>query len=212
MHGKYSWEVMKILVITDMQNDFIPGGSLAVPGGDRIIPVINRLQEKFELVIATQDWHPASHMSFASNHPGKKPFDTIKWEGMDQVLWPDHCVQITHGADFHPDLDARKIEAIFRKGMDENIDSYSAFYDNGHKKNTGLAGYLQERNANELFFCGLAADFCVNFSIRDALREGFSATLFQDATCPIDEDAFEKIKKELAADHCRIISSDDITG
>jgi nicotinamidase/pyrazinamidase len=203
---------MKTLVIIDMQNDFIPGGSLEVPGGDRLIPAINRLQERFDLVIATQDWHPASHMSFASNHPGKKPFDKVEWKGMEQVLWPDHCIQSTPGAEFHPKVDTRKIEALFRKGMDEKIDSYSGFYDNGHQKNTGLAGYLRERRAGELYFCGLAADVCVNYSIRDALREGFSATLIQDATCPINEDAYEKIKKELAADGCRIISSDNITG
>ena len=203
---------MRTLIIIDMQNDFIPGGALEVPGGDKIIPVINSLQEKFELVIATQDWHPENHMSFASGHPDKKPFDTIKWRGMDQVLWPDHCVQNSPGAEFHPELDVLKIEAIFRKGMDKNIDSYSGFYDNGHEKNTGLAGYLRERNANELFFCGLAADVCVNFSIMDALREGFSATLIEDATSPIDADAFEKIKKELVEKGCRITKSMNISG
>jgi nicotinamidase/pyrazinamidase len=195
---------MKTLIIIDMQNDFIPGGALEVPGGEKIIPVINRLQKKFELVIATQDWHPVNHMSFASSHPDKKPFDTIEWRGMDQVLWPDHCVQNSPGAEFHPELDARKLEAIFRKGMDPNIDSYSGFYDNGHEKNTGLAGYLRERNASELFFCGLAADVCVSFSIQDALREGFSTTLIEDATSPIDADAFEKIKRELTKMGCAI--------
>ncbi len=199
---------MKTLIIIDIQNDFIPGGSLEVPGGDKIIPVINRLQEKFELVIATQDWHPENHMSFASNHQGKKPFDTIEWKGLDQILWPDHCVQNSPGAEFHPELDARKIEAIFRKGMDKNIDSYSGFYDNGHEKNTGLAGYLRERNAGELFFCGLAADVCVNFSILDALKEGFSVTLIEDATSPIDKDEFEKIKKDLTGKGCRLINGD----
>jgi nicotinamidase/pyrazinamidase len=195
---------MKTPIIIDMQNDFIPGGALEVPGGEKIIPVINRLQKKFELVIATQDWHPVNHMSFASSHPDKKPFDTIEWRGMDQVLWPDHCVQNSPGAEFHPELDARKLEAIFRKGMDPNIDSYSGFYDNGHEKNTGLAGYLRERNASELFFCGLAADVCVSFSIQDALREGFSTTLIEDATSPIDADAFEKIKRELTKMGCAI--------
>ena len=199
---------MKTLIIIDLQNDFIPGGALEVPGGDRIIPVINRLLEKFELVIATQDWHPENHMSFASNHQGKKPFDTIKWKGMDQILWPDHCIQNSPGAEFHTELDARKVEAIFRKGMDKNIDSYSGFYDNGHEKNTGLTGYLRERNAGELYFCGLAADVCVNFSIQDALKEEFSATLIEDATSPIDADEFEKIKKELTSRGCAIKSSD----
>jgi nicotinamidase/pyrazinamidase len=198
---------MKTLVIIDMQNDFIPGGSLEVPGGDKIAQVINLLQEKFELVIATQDWHPENHMSFASNHEGRKPFDTIDWHNMKQVLWPDHCVQNSLGAEFSPELDTRKVEAIFRKGMDRNIDSYSGFYDNGHVKNTGLAGYLRERNARELYFCGLAADVCVQFSIKDALKEGFSATLIEDATCPIDADEFGKIKKELTRLGCNIINS-----
>ena len=201
---------MKTLVIIDMQNDFIPRGALEVPGGDKIIPVINRLQEKFDLVIATQDWHPENHMSFASSHEEKEPFDTIEWHGMDQILWPDHCVQNSPGAGFHSDLDLQKIEAIFRKGMDKNIDSYSGFYDNGHEKNTGLAGYLRGRNAHELFFCGLAGDVCVNFSIRDALKEGFSVTLLEDATSPIDAEEFEKIKKELKEKGCSITGSDSL--
>jgi nicotinamidase/pyrazinamidase len=196
---------MRTLLIIDMQNDFIPGGALQVPGGDKIVPVINRLQEKFDLVIATQDWHPENHMSFASNHQGKKPFDQIRWKDTDQVLWPDHCVQNTTGAEFHPRLDTRKVEAIFRKGMDPDIDSYSGFYDNQHEKNTGLTGYLRERNAGELFFCGLAADVCVQFSIWDALKEGFSATLIADATAAIDAGEFERIKSELTEKGCRII-------
>ncbi len=201
---------MKTLIIIDIQNDFIPGRALEVPGGDKIIPVINRLQEKFDLVIATQDWHPENHMSFASSHQDRKPFDTIEWKGMNQILWPDHCVQNSLGAELHPELDARKVEAIFRKGMDKNIDSYSGFYDNGHEKNTGLTGYLREPSSLDLHFCGLAADVCVNFSIQDALKEGFSANLIEDATCPIDANKFEKIKKELASKGCKIINSRDI--
>ncbi len=193
-----------------MQVDFTPGGALAVPEGDKIIPVINKLQEKFDLVIATQDWHPENHISFASNHENKNPFDTMEWQEMEQVLWPDHCVQNTPGADFHPQLEMKKVEAIFRKGMDWKIDSYSGFYDNGHKKNTGLAGYLRERNAVELFFCGLAADFCVYFSIIDALKEGFSATLIEDATKPINQEKFESIKKDLTEKGCGIINSFNI--
>ncbi len=203
---------MRTLVIIDMQNDFIPGGALQVPGGDKIVPVINRLQDKFDLVIATQDWHPENHMSFASNHQGKKPFDKIRWKDTDQVLWPDHCVQNTTGAEFHPGLDTRKVEAIFRKGMDPNIDSYSGFYDNRHEKNTGLTGYLRERNAGELFFCGLAGDVCVQFSIRDAIKEGFSATLVDNATSAIDAGEFERIKTELTEKGCRIISSEALAG
>jgi nicotinamidase/pyrazinamidase len=201
---------MRTLIIVDLQNDFIPGGSLPVPHGDKIIPVINSIQKRFDLVVATQDWHPHDHISFASIHEGRKPFDTIQWRGMKQVLWPDHCVQGTNGAGFHPELDATGIEAIFRKGMDRSIDSYSGFYDNGHEKNIGMAGYLHGRNADDLFFCGLAADVCVQFSIRDALREGFSATLIKDATCPIDPEAFQEIISELKVLGCRVISSEEL--
>jgi nicotinamidase/pyrazinamidase len=201
---------MKTLIITDVQNDFLPGGSLEVPKGDEIIPVINRIQDKFDLVIATQDWHPNNHVSLASNHKNKKPFDKIEWQGMEQILWPDHCVQGTKGAEFHPDLEMKKIEAVFRKGMDREIDSYSGFYDNGHNKNTGLAGYLRERNANEIYFCGLAADFCVYFSALDALKEGFSVTFIEDATKPIDKEEFANKKDEMKRLGVKIISSNEI--
>lgn len=201
---------MKTLIIIDTQNDFMPGGSLEVRHGDEIVPVINDLQEKFELVIATQDWHPEDHVSFASNHDGKQPFDTIKWQGMDQVMWPDHCVMNSRGAEFHNALHTRRIEAIFRKGMDREIDSYSGFYDNGHKKNTGLSGYLRERNADDLYFCGLAADVCVRFSIRDAIEEGFSATLVEDATRAIDDDEFQKVKTELKGMGCKFTHSANV--
>lgn len=201
---------MKILIIIDMQIDFMPGGALAVPDGDKIIPIVNKLQENFDLVVATQDWHPENHISFASNHENKQPFDKIEWQEMEQVLWPDHCVQETKGAEFHPQLKMKKVEAVFRKGMDREIDSYSGFYDNGHKKNTGLAGYLRERQATELHFCGLAADFCVYFSIKDAIKEGFSATLIEDATKPIDKNNFENIKKELDNMGCKIIMSSSL--
>jgi nicotinamidase/pyrazinamidase len=198
---------MKTLVIIDAQNDFMPGGALAVPDGDQILPVINRIQDKFSLVVATQDWHPQNHSSFASNHDGKKPFDRIEWYGLEQILWPDHCVINSQGAEFHADLKTDKIEAVFRKGMDPAIDSYSGFYDNGHKKSTGLAGYLRERNAMELYFCGLAADFCVNYSITDALNEGFNATLIEDATRPIDPEKYKKIRDILKSKGCRILKS-----
>ena len=188
---------MKTLILIDIQNDFIPGGSLAVPGGDEIIPVVNQIQNQFDLVVATQDWHPQNHKSFASNHAGKKPFEETEVAGMHQILWPDHCVQNSEGADFHPELKPQKIEAIFRKGMDQEVDSYSGFYDNGHKKSTGLAGYLREKGATDLYFCGLAADVCVYFSIKDALQEGFSATLIEDATKALDDEKFAEMKKEL---------------
>lgn len=198
---------MKTLIIIDIQNDFMPGGSLEVPEGDKIIPVINYIQDGFELVIATQDWHPENHISFASNHVSKKPFERIEWQESEQVLWPDHCIQNEKGAEFHPSLDMKNIEAIFRKGMDPEIDSYSGFYDNGHKKNTGLAGYLRERNADELYFCGVAADVCVQYSIKDALGEGFSVVLIEDATKPINTVEFENVKADLAKKGCSIVNS-----
>lgn len=188
---------MKALILIDIQNDFIPGGSLAVPKGEEIIPVVNDLQEKFDLVVATQDWHPQNHISFASNHGGKEPFDKIDLGDMEQILWPDHCVQNSEGAEFHSGLKTTKVEAVIRKGMDPKIDSYSGFYDNGHKKSTGLAGYLKEKGVNELYFTGLAADVCVYFSIKDGLKEGFSATLIEDATRALDDNKFAEMKKEL---------------
>lgn len=198
---------MKTLIIVDPQNDFMPGGSLAVPYGDEIIPVINKLQEKFDLVIASQDWHPKGHASFASSHDGKKDFDTIDLNGTEQVMWPEHCVQNTDGAEFHKDLNTSRIEAIFRKGTNPEIDSYSAFYDNEHLKSTGLAGFLKEKGAKNLFFCGLAAEICVHFTAKDAIKEGFKASVIEDATRALDSKDFEKAKAELKEMGGRIISS-----
>ncbi|ELR68496.1 Nicotinamidase [Fulvivirga imtechensis AK7] len=198
---------MRTLIIVDIQNDFIPGGNLAVPDGDKIIPIVNELQKSFDLVVATQDWHPADHKSFASNHPGKKTFDTTTLHGLDQVLWPDHCMQSSHGAEFHVGLNLNRVEAIFRKGMDREIDSYSGFYDNGHKKSTGLAGYLRERNVKSVYVCGLAADYCVFFTAKDALLEKFDTYLIEDATKPIDPAGFEKAKAELVALGGRVVKS-----
>ena len=146
---------MHALILVDIQNDFMPGGPLAVPGGDEIIPLVNELQNSFSLVVATQDWHPQSHKSFASNHPGKKAFESITLHGLEQVLWPDHCIQGSIGAQIHPAILINKVEGIFRKGMDPEIDSYSGFYDNGYKKSTGLAGYLRERKIKKVYVCGL---------------------------------------------------------
>jgi nicotinamidase/pyrazinamidase len=185
---------MNALIIVDVQNDFLPGGALAVKEGFDIIPVINSIQTKFDLVVATQDWHPAEHKSFASNHPGKKPFDEIDLDGLSQVLWPDHCVQKTSGAEFSNQLDSKRIEAIFRKGMDKNIDSYSGFFDNGKRKSTGLAPYLKGRNITSIFVAGLAADFCVYFTAMDALEQGFQTSIITDATKAIDN---EKLKNKL---------------
>lgn len=201
---------MKTLVIIDLQNDFIPGGSLAVPGGDQIVDLVNQLQSKFELVIATQDWHPRNHSSFAENHPGKNEFEVIEMHGHQQVLWPVHCVQNTPGANFHRDLNTSRIETIFRKGTNSEIDSYSGFFDNAHLKSTGLAGYLKEKAASDLYFCGLAAEYCVYFSIIDALGEGFQATLIEDATRALDESNFEKAKKNITQKGGKILLSKDI--
>lgn len=201
---------MKTLVIIDLQNDFVPGGALAVPGGDKIVGIINDLQKKFDLIIATQDWHPKGHSSFAVNHHGKKEFETINWRGGEQVMWPIHCVQTTFGAEFHPDLETSKIEAVFRKGTDTQIDSYSGFYDNGHLKSTGLARYLKEKGANKLYFCGLAAEYCVYFSMIDALAKGFDVTLIEDATRALDNDKFQKAKEDILSKGGKMIQSAEL--
>jgi nicotinamidase/pyrazinamidase len=201
---------MRALVIVDVQNDFMPRGQLEVPHGDLVVPIINRLQKYFDLVVATQDWHPQNHKSFASNHLNKNPFDKIVLHGLEQTMWPDHCLQGSSGAQLHPDLETQKIAAIFRKGMDPEVDSYSGFYDNGHQLTTGLSGYLKEKGINELYFCGLAADICVYYTIIDSLKEGFSATLIEDASRPLSIDAFDGIKRELAGMGVHIIKSAEI--
>ena len=185
---------MKALIIVDIQNDFISGGSLAVPDGDKIISRINELQKKFDLVVATQDWHPSNHKSFASQHDGMNPFDVIDLNGLQQTLWPDHCIQSTKGAEFHKDLNTNKIEAIFRKGTNPEIDSYSGFFDNGRKKATGLHGYLQERKVTSVFVCGLAADFCVYYTALDALSLGYETTILDESTKAIDPINFVDLK------------------
>lgn len=201
---------MKTLILIDIQNDFMPGGALAVPDGDKIVALVNQLQDKFDLVIATQDWHPEGHASFASSHEGKKEFEVIKLDGLDQVMWPDHCVQNSHGAEFHNDLETSKIEAIFRKGTDPKIDSYSGFYDNAHLKSTGLTGYLKEKGTRELYFAGLAGDYCVNFSVQDALGEGFQCILIEDATRALNKEEFEKAKIEILRKGGKVLSSGDL--
>jgi nicotinamidase/pyrazinamidase len=201
---------MKALIIVDIQNDFLPGGALSVKNGDAVIPVINKLQNQFDLVVATQDWHPADHKSFASMHPGKKIFDEIILDGLPQVLWPDHCVQETRGAEFSSLLDTKKIEAIFRKGMDPNIDSYSGFFDNGKKKATGMGAYLKGRGITQIFVTGLAADYCVNFTALDGLELGFESTIITDATFPIDEENFKKRMIEFTSRGGKLINSGDI--
>jgi len=201
---------MKTLLIIDVQNDFMPNGSLAVPKGDSIVPVINTTQDKFDLILATQDWHPKDHVSFASNHNGKSNFDVIEIHSQPQTLWPNHCIQGTEGAKFHPDLNTEKFEAIFRKGTDTSIDSYSAFFDNGHLKSTGLAGYLKEKGITELFLCGLAADICVYFSIIDAFNEGFDCTFIEDASQALDHVHLDKLKQEMLTKGIKIVNSESI--
>ncbi|CAN5877968.1 bifunctional nicotinamidase/pyrazinamidase [soil metagenome] len=201
---------MKALVVVDVQNDFMPGGALAIADGNLIVPVVNKIQDRFDLVVATQDWHPAGHKSFAANHPGKNPFEQILLRGLPQVLWPVHCVQQTAGAAFHPDLDTRKVEAIFRKGINPDIDSYSGFYDNGHLKNTGLAGYLRDRGATEVYFCGLAGDICVYYSLRDSLKEGFSSYLVEDACRPFNKEDFGKAKAQTLELGGQVVNSAEI--
>ncbi|MEO2127410.1 MAG: bifunctional nicotinamidase/pyrazinamidase [Christiangramia sp.] len=201
---------MKCLLLIDVQNDFMPGGALAVQEGDEIIPVINKIQEKFELVVATQDWHPEGHASFASSHPDHSVFETIRLEGLDQVLWPDHCIQDSDGANFHPDLVESRIEAVFRKGTNPKIDSYSGFYDNAHLKSTGLSGYLKDKKMTEIYVAGLAADYCVYFSIKDALAEGFEVCLLEDATRAIDAKNYQKAKTEMLRRGARILTSEEL--
>lgn len=196
---------MKALLVIDIQNDFLPGGALEVSGGDRIIPVVNNLQEHFDLVVATQDWHPAHHKSFASIHKNKKPFDVIELHGLQQTLWPDHCVQGTHGAEFAGQLNTNRVETIFRKGTDEKIDSYSGFYDNGHLKSTGLADYLRGKNVRQVFLTGLCADVCVFYTALDAMNEGFKTYIIEEATCPLNKNDWERASEEFKSKRGKII-------
>jgi nicotinamidase/pyrazinamidase len=175
-----------MLLIVDMQNDFCPGGGLAVPRGDEIVPLVNRLAARFRHVVLTQDWHPRGHLSFASSYPGRTPYETIALAYGTQVLWPDHCVQGTPGAGFRADLAVPHAELVLRKGYHREIDSYSAFVENDRKTSTGLAGYLRERGFTHVFVAGLAFDFCVRYSAEDAHRAGFQVTVVEDACRGID--------------------------
>jgi len=172
---------MNALILVDVQNDFCPGGALPVPEGDQVVPVINRLQARFDLVVATQDWHPADHGSFAANHPGKKAGEVIDLDGLPQILWPVHCVQQTPGAELHPELDKSRIARVFRKGVDPRVDSYSGFFDNGHRRSTGLDEYLKQQGVDEVHIAGLATDYCVKFTALDAVALGLRTFLLEDA-------------------------------
>lgn len=195
------------LILIDIQNDFCPGGALAVPDGDGVVPVANRLSRRFATLVLTQDWHPADHRSFADNHPGAAPFSTVAMPYGPQVLWPTHCVQGTAGADFHPNLDTVPAHLLIRKGFRPAIDSYSAFAENDRATTTGLAGFLRERGITRLFFAGLATDFCVAFSAEDAVRSGFQAVVVEDGCRAIDLngslDAARRRLVEAGAVFCR---------
>jgi nicotinamidase/pyrazinamidase len=177
-----------VLIVVDVQNDFCAGGALEVPGGDQVIPAIHRVAPLFQHIVLTQDWHPANHSSFASAHPGKQPFEQIELSYGAQTLWPDHCVQGTHGAEFHPDLHLPQSELALRKGYDPAIDSYSAFFENDRSTPTGLAGYLKERGIQRVFLSGLAYDFCVAYSALDARWLKLVTYVLQDACRAIDLD------------------------
>jgi nicotinamidase/pyrazinamidase len=177
---------MKTLLLIDIQYDFLPGGELAVFRGDEVVPVANRLIPLFPLVVASQDWHPPNHGSFAIHHPGKKTGDVIELQGLPQVLWPPHCIQGSRGAELAEDLHRDGIHEVFRKGMDPDIDSYSAFFDNGHRKSTGLAEYLWRRQAGPLYIMGLATEYCVKYSALDALGQGFETHVVEDGCRAVD--------------------------
>ena len=196
----------KALIIVDIQNDFLPGGSLEVPSGNEIIDWINEILPQYELIAVTQDWHPEGHISFASSHSGKRPFDKTEVHGEPQVLWPDHCVQGSPGAGFPGSLDLRPVAAIFRKGMDPEVDSYSGFFDLGRRQTTGLADWLKGMGVREVHICGLAAEICVAYTARDAVEQGFETSILEHGTRYLDEEAYEKCKADLKEDGVRFIS------
>lgn len=175
-----------VLLVVDVQNDFMPGGALAVPRGDEVVPIINRLAARFTNVVLTQDWHPPGHLSFATSHPGRRPLDRVRLEYGEQILWPEHCVQATDGAALHRDLAIPHAQLVVRKGCHPEVDSYSAFVEADGRHTTGLAGYLRERGIERVFLCGLATDFCVAWSAVDARKAGFEVTVIDDACRAID--------------------------
>ena len=199
------------LIVVDVQNDFMPGGALAVPTGDEVVPVINRLAARFENVVLTQDWHPRGHASFASSHPGRKPFETIELAYGTQVLWPDHCVQGSAGAAIHAGLEIQKAQLVIRKGHHREIDSYSAFVEADRKMNTGLAGYLKERGFHTLYVCGLATDFCVAWTALDARAAGFETSVIEDACRAIDlEGSLARAWSEMHKAGVRMLRSEQL--
>ena len=198
---------MKALIMVDLLNDFVPGGALSVPNGNQVIPIANKLQRDYSLVVATQDWHPPNHGSFAVNHEGKKPGDRILLDGIEQILWPLHCVQETPGADFVPALDRSRIDRVFQKGTDPRIDSYSALFDNAHRRSTGLAEYLQEQSVTDVYLLGLTLDYCVKFSAPDARQLGFNTYVILDACrgIALQPDDLEKALEEMRRAGAKIV-------
>jgi nicotinamidase/pyrazinamidase len=200
------------LILVDLQNDFMPGGALGVPHGDDVIPIANDLARRFDLVIATQDWHPPNHHSFAAAHPGHKVGDVIDLHGLPQVLWPVHCVQGTRGAEFVPTLDVTQIDHVVRKGTDPDIDSYSGLFDNGHRKATGLQEYLKQQGVRHAYVMGIATDYCVKFTVLDALQLGFDVTLIEDGCRGVDLKAGDSLRaiEEMRAAGAKVVRAADV--
>lgn len=205
---------MRCLLLVDLQNDFLPGGALPVPEGDAVLPVINRIQPRFDLVVATQDWHPPDHLSFAANHPGRRVGEVIELDGLPQVLWPVHCVQFTPGAELAPGLDTRRIVHVVRKGTDPRIDSYSGFFDNGHRRSTGLADFLRQQQVRELYVAGLATDYCVRATALDAVQLGFPTYLITDACRGVNlkPGDVDRALEEMARAGVRLVHSREMGG
>ncbi len=203
---------MKALLIIDVQHDFLPGGALEVKNGDEIIPVINKLQEEFDFIVGTQDWHPKNHSSFAANHKGKEPGEVIKLDGINQIMWPVHCVQGSHGSQFHPDLNTDAWKKVFKKGTNPKIDSYSGFFDNNHMQDTGLSKYLKDNGVETGYVVGLAADYCVKYTVMDAISEGSKTYLVMDGTRAVnlEPDDFEKAVKEMEKAGAKVVTSKEL--
>ena len=203
---------MRALILVDIQNDFVPGGALAVREGDQVVAIANRLMPRFDVVVATQDWHPPDHGSFAANHPGRQMNKMIELNGLPQVLWPVHCVQGTAGAEFVPGLDVSKVAKVFRKGTDREIDSYSGFYDNGHRRSTGLGEWLSERGVRDVYVMGLATDYCVKFTALDARKLGLDVTLVEDGCRGVELKPGDVARavEEIRAAGVKIVRSGDV--
>ncbi|MDM1045832.1 bifunctional nicotinamidase/pyrazinamidase [Myroides sp. 1354] len=200
---------MRALLVVDLQLDFLPNGALAVYEGDLIIPRINAIQERFELIVATQDWHPLDHQSFASQHSNQQVYDLIELQGIPQVLWPDHCVQGTVGASFSEAWNSNSVAAVFRKGMNKQVDSYSGFYDNNKIDSTGLYGFLNDKGVTEVYVCGLAAEFCVFYTAMDAKKAGFKTYFLDFATKPISAEGLQQAKAMLIENEITIVNTSE---